>query len=613
MGLEVGALLDDRYEIVRAVNRGGMGAVYEAVDRRLANSKCAVKELLEDWQDLESEQAQLIREKMELEMQFLVSLQHPGIPRIRDAFGKDSSYYLVMEFIEGCDLQKLLNEHLKEHGAPLPAEDVQAQAIEILEILEYLHTLDPPILHRDIKPGNIIRDSSGKLKLVDFGLARKATTSRAFTSVGTMGYLPIEQASGSPDQRSDLYALGATMHCLATGQEPTPFRIQPALEVKADLNPALAAIIDKAVSNEPDDRYASAVEMRKALQNMGNEPTPQPEVIPAGGVPIRMEEAAPTAQIKGAETNLEVAKPTAVAGMVPTRVGRSSVAAPRDLCAACGYQLGRRDVSACPACGQAIERGELIFVPDVAKAWGFFLAGGNHLTNFLIGIAHLFVARLCWFQLYKAGLVPLLLLVFSLCLISLMGFGFELVAAKLDEKSAAPTWPKPLEALKWGTLGWAGALVAQAPTVAYVVVCSICLSVVAVLPGGRYNYNVIASVVTIAGFVVFVIYSLIVPIEFGNTVAERRLPPLMDTKTTFRRQFKPAVGVYMSFLLELGALFALWLTISASIPPKVAIFLMPALDFAALWVGFYFLGVFYREHLRMVTEPTLSQVQRPLT
>jgi tRNA A-37 threonylcarbamoyl transferase component Bud32 len=620
VGLEVGAILEQRYEIVRAVNRGGMGAVYEAVDKRLANSKCAIKELLEDWQDSDNEQAKMIREKMELEMQFLVSLQHPGIPNIRDAFSVGKSYYLVMDFIEGQDLEGLL----RDNKGPLAEEDVISYSIEVLEILEHLHTLDPPVLHRDIKPGNIIKESAtGKLKLVDFGLARQATQSRAFTSVGTMGYLPIEQAGGSPDQRSDLYALAATMHCLVTGKEPTPFRISPILKVNPNVSPGLATLIDKCVDNEPDNRYESAAAMKGALKALAAgevvELAPVSQVAEAPAQPRAPTSTTPEAVSQVQEPGV-IGASTVTSGFHGTsRVQNPGVVqassreqgeaakhrrmVPKDICANCGYQLGRRDAGVCPKCGTEAVGSSVVFVPNLKEAARFLFSGHNHYITGSIGVVLFLLIRICFFALSKeqasAGwLVPIVLLV-----LPILGFGThliaEVVANRNDEESTSSGWPAPMENLKMGLLGVAGACVAQLPTLIFFIVAFSTISIIGLkFPPVAATIGLIFTMLTA---VVFLIHLFLIPIEIANAAIKRRVPPLLDTRTTFRRQFRPAAGLYVSFLFEVIATTAVWWFVNYALnaaSPVLSLLFMPVFDFALIWFGFYFYGVVFRDYLQ---------------
>lgn len=246
--------LAGRYEIVRPLNSGGMGAVYEARDLRLNDSPCAIKQLLHS-----RGKGEYLNAKFEAEMAVLAGLDHPGIPKIRDFFTENGRRYLVMDLIPGPNLHQVL-----ETGGPLEARSLVREMLQALEILGYLH--ERGLLHRDVKPANLIRDSrNGRLKLVDFGLARSFEVGETFmtqTLVGTSGYAPPEQLAGRAEPASDLYALGATMLHLLTGV--SPLFAYPTLD-KA-LDPALLAVLRKAVAMHPRERYPDAASMAAALQ-----------------------------------------------------------------------------------------------------------------------------------------------------------------------------------------------------------------------------------------------------------------------------------------------------------------------------------------------------------
>jgi serine/threonine protein kinase len=278
--LEPGTLLENRYQIVRSIRAGGMGAVYEAIDTRLARSRCAVKQIL----------AQHVSDDVFLrrfyeEMEILSKLHHQGIPRVRDYFIADSNYTIVMDFVEGQDLEQELEQCLATTRRPLEPAVAIDVAIQVLDILEYLHGQSPPVLHRDIKPSNLIRQAdSRRICLVDFGLARLANPDpdQAQTQVGTLGYCPMEQLKGLPCQASDIYGLGATLFNLLSGGTPTPFSIPPLASV-ATVDAALAAIVDRALAEQPEDRYADAATFKKALLTYTLTPAPSAGVAPKAG------------------------------------------------------------------------------------------------------------------------------------------------------------------------------------------------------------------------------------------------------------------------------------------------------------------------------------------
>jgi len=280
--LEPGTLLQDRYTIVRALKKGGMGAVYEATDGRLGGT-CAVKEMLDVFSG-EDEDAELIRKKFAAEAALLCQLRHPGIPSVRDYFQLGNICYIVMDLVHGANLEQELQDYQKLTGGSFPVETILDLATQILKILEYLHFLKPPIIHRDIKPANLIREyKTGQVKLVDFGLARSVEGNRSQTLIGTLGYCPLEQMQGRAEPRSDLYALGATMHHLLAGEAPAPFQL-PRLE---NVPPGLADVVAKATQTNADDRYKDALQMRQALQRLDRPAEPEPVPPPVAAAPPR--------------------------------------------------------------------------------------------------------------------------------------------------------------------------------------------------------------------------------------------------------------------------------------------------------------------------------------
>ncbi len=247
-------LLHGRYEILEIIKSGGMGSVYEAKDTKLADSLCAVKEILEDKQNV-----LYFQTRFEAEMKVLAELDHPAIPRVRDFFRLKGKHYLVMDLVRG---QSLFDE-LEAQGQPLSAEQVTKDMLELLDVLEYLHSHNPPMIHRDIKPSNILRDRrSGQIKLVDFGLARSACGATQ-TAVGTLGYCAPEQSVGRAEPRSDLYSVGATMIQLLTGKDPDMLNPKDQLQM---IPTGLRQIIQRATRLKAQERYPSAKEMATDLR-----------------------------------------------------------------------------------------------------------------------------------------------------------------------------------------------------------------------------------------------------------------------------------------------------------------------------------------------------------
>lgn len=267
MNHEAGEVLDGRYEIEASIGQGGMGAVYRARDRN-SGQVVAVKQLKPD--SAAGFESREMLARFDGEWQLLRTLNHPRIPKMLDAFRVEECGYYVMEFIEGKSLDQVLRVY-KSGARRFPEELLLQYALQILDVLEYLHGLPKSLLHRDVKPQNIIvREEDGELFLVDFGLAREGGSATTKTLVGTLGYAPLEQVKGHPEPRSDLYALGATMWHMLVGEQPAPFDIPPLASVRNDIHPALAEVVDRACQDNVNRRYANARKMemaaRQALQ-----------------------------------------------------------------------------------------------------------------------------------------------------------------------------------------------------------------------------------------------------------------------------------------------------------------------------------------------------------
>ena len=257
-------VVQDRYEVVRSIKSGGMGAVYEAIDLKLASTPCAIKEIL--CSALQSADAKYVLQSFESEMRSLANLDHPNIPRVRDYFDIEGRRYIVLDLVQGQGLDDELQDHLRVTNEPMDPEVVALDMVSVLETLAYLHSHKPPIVHRDIKSANLIRDKRlGKIKLVDFGIARSVETQQVQTQVGTPGFCAPEQLAGRAEPRSDVFSVGATLYHLTTGKLPPTFAFEP-MDAELPGHPGLTAIIKKATQVKPSERYASADEMAQALR-----------------------------------------------------------------------------------------------------------------------------------------------------------------------------------------------------------------------------------------------------------------------------------------------------------------------------------------------------------
>jgi eukaryotic-like serine/threonine-protein kinase len=270
--LDPGTLLYSRYEIVRRIGGGGMGAVYLARDRNLGDQPRAVKEMIQSNID-ESQHEKAIND-FKRESMLLASLEHPSIPTIYDYFYDEDAgrFYLVMKYISGGDfLARLRNAP----GGRIDEKTVTDWACQVADVLEYLHRRNPPIIYRDLKPANLMIDgNSGRVMLIDFGIARWVTThEKGVTAVGTMGYAPPELFSGKVEPRSDIYSLGATMFHLLTGTDPQDnpllifdFNKNPRpRQLAPSLSNEMEAILIRSVGYKPEERFRSAAELRDVL------------------------------------------------------------------------------------------------------------------------------------------------------------------------------------------------------------------------------------------------------------------------------------------------------------------------------------------------------------
>jgi serine/threonine protein kinase len=266
--LPKGAVLQHRYEIIKVLGVGGMGAVYLTRDLRFSGvtRTCAIKEMISTTPD--PHVRRLAVQSFEREANLLVQLNHPGIPTISDFFSESVRSYLVMEFVDGEDLESVL----ESTEGMLKEEAVLDWAIQVCDVLVYLHTQKPPIVFRDLKPSNImLRKTENKIALIDFGIAKAFESGQKGTMIGTEGYSPPEQYKGIADPRGDIYALGATLHHLLTKRDP---RLEPPFTFHEEpprlLNPALAQatndVIMKALEYDVDKRYQSALEMKRAFE-----------------------------------------------------------------------------------------------------------------------------------------------------------------------------------------------------------------------------------------------------------------------------------------------------------------------------------------------------------
>lgn len=271
--LEPGTIINNRYRVVKLIGEGGMGAVYEVIDENLGTTRALKQTRLggEEYQRAFKQEARL-----------LSRLRHPALPLVTDYFIDTTGTFLVMEFISGQDLATLLDKRREA----FPIADVLRWADELLDALNYLHSQNPQIIHRDIKPQNLKLTTTGDIILLDFGLAKSASIANIYTTaqVSVVGYTPqyapIEQIQQQgTTTRSDLYSLAATLYCLLTGEPPArageraaaivsnqPDPLRPPHEIHREVPRDLSRLIMQAMALDPAKRPASATAFRTALQ-----------------------------------------------------------------------------------------------------------------------------------------------------------------------------------------------------------------------------------------------------------------------------------------------------------------------------------------------------------
>lgn len=265
--LQPGQVLQSRYRVLGIIGMGGMGAVYQARDLRFMNVTrlCAVKEMINMAQDHQLRETTI--KNFEREAEMLATLSHPAIPQIYDYFSFGDRAYLVLEYIQGRDLEATMNSS----DQFLPIEQIFQWGIEVCDVLSYLHNQSEPIIFRDMKPSNVMIDHHGHVRLIDFGIAKTFQLGQPGTMIGTEGYSPPEQYRGIATAAADIYALGATLHHLLTRRDPRlepPFSFdqRPIHEYNPEVPDALAKVVMRALSYNPEDRYASAEAMKQSLE-----------------------------------------------------------------------------------------------------------------------------------------------------------------------------------------------------------------------------------------------------------------------------------------------------------------------------------------------------------
>ena len=263
--LEIGSLLDGKYKILNKIGQGGMSVVYLAMNEK-ANKQWAIKEMRKE----KNKNYEIMKQSLITETNLLKELKHPYLPSIADIIESDDTIIIVMDYVEGRPLSDILTEE-----GTIEEDKVADYAIQLCDVLDYLHSQKPPIIYRDLKPANIMLRPDGKITLIDFGTARKYNYDSVSDTkcLGTIGYAAPEQFAGETlrqtDARTDIYNLGATMYHLLTGVNPSepPYELYPIRRWDESLSNGLEKIILRATRKDPEKRFNDCKEMSYALQH----------------------------------------------------------------------------------------------------------------------------------------------------------------------------------------------------------------------------------------------------------------------------------------------------------------------------------------------------------
>jgi outer membrane protein assembly factor BamB/tRNA A-37 threonylcarbamoyl transferase component Bud32 len=303
--LQAGVMLQARYQVLDTLGVGGFSSVYRARDMHFptVTRLCAIKEMVHMNRDPKVQE--LATYSFEREASILATLDHPAVPDVYDYFTEEDRGYLILEYINGLDLEAYLNEN----DALIPAETVVDWALQLCDVLDYLHKHKPqPVVFRDLKPSNIMLDRHSRVRLIDFNIAKIFQTGLKGTMIGTEGYSPPEQYRGEASPAGDIYSLGATFHHVLTRQDPRtepPFSFaeRPVSSINSTVSPALEAIINRCLSYDVAERYQRVSELREALQAVADGSTAVPTAVDgqlqvAPGVAGQLRQAVHTADGK---------------------------------------------------------------------------------------------------------------------------------------------------------------------------------------------------------------------------------------------------------------------------------------------------------------------------
>jgi outer membrane protein assembly factor BamB/tRNA A-37 threonylcarbamoyl transferase component Bud32 len=285
--LQAGVLLQARYQILDTLGVGGFSSVYRARDMHFptVTRLCAVKEMVHMNRDPKVQE--MATYSFEREASILATLDHPAVPDVYDYFTEGDRGYLILEYIHGHDLEA----YLVENAALVPAETAVDWMLQLCDVLEYLHSHKPqPVVFRDLKPSNVMLDRHGRVRLIDFNIAKVFRTGLKGTMIGTEGYSPPEQYRGEASPAGDIYAMGATFHHILTRQDPRtepPFSFaeRPVGSANNTVSAQLETIINRCLAYEASERYQKVSELREALQAIAAGPTIV-QTSPDGQVPV---------------------------------------------------------------------------------------------------------------------------------------------------------------------------------------------------------------------------------------------------------------------------------------------------------------------------------------
>lgn len=300
--------LQNRYRVLRQLGGGGMGIVYLAEDTRLAGRLCAIKELSPA--SLPAAERNWSIQAFQQEAAMLANLHHPGLTAVTDFFAEGSNWYLVMDFVDGETLEARL---ARAQGGRLPLNEALGIAHQLCEVLDYLHRQNPPVVFRDLKPGNIMFNTQGQVKLIDFGIARhfKPGKSGDTVNLGTPGYAAPEQYGGigQSGPQADVYSLGAVLLQMTSGYNPvmapTPFPLPPPGSIMRGLPPNVEQAIIRATQLQPQYRFPTVKDFQRALQDASiRNPNHTTTMPPSGGYPYPSQ---PVGGVSGTSRNVNMA------------------------------------------------------------------------------------------------------------------------------------------------------------------------------------------------------------------------------------------------------------------------------------------------------------------